>query len=327
VNFPARVAEEGRKFAEDTLKARQEATERLLRGEVLEIDPDPALRQAIADAVGVDAAVAASIARGESLDALGLSADQKVKAQQVKARVIDNSEPLAFVDEALQAAYAVGRLVNGGTNTQGTCFMISPRLLATAGHVLEEAGDLSKLRVEFKFDAFFGRDPVHTEFELKPDLLLLLPKDLGGLDVAVVAIGPRIGTSTFNPSFCSLTDGGRSHQISNHANIIHYPRGVPQLVVRDNWLVLRDDIQLSYRSQTDTASSGAPVFNAAWKPIALHVWGETRPDPLIQIGDRILIPDEVNRGIRTHVIHQKLRLVAATKTGGVKGMIDEAAPP
>jgi len=326
VRFSDHIEQEALKFANDTFVRRQQATERLLRGERLEIDPDPALRQAIADAVGVDAEVAAAIARGESLEALGLSADLKARIQQVRAAVIDNSEPMVFADQALQAAYAVGRLVNGGGKTQGTCFMISPQLLATAGHVLEDFGDLSKLRVEFKFDPFFGRDAVHAEFNLDPGLLLLLPKHFGGLDVGIVAIGSRIGTSTFEPSTLSLTDGGSSHQITNHANIIHYPRGVPQLVMRDNWVVLRDPVHLSYRSQTDTASSGAPVFNAGWKPMALHEWGKTQPDPLIKVGDRIIIPDEVNRGIRTHVIYRKLREMT-TLTPKEQELVDEAAPP
>jgi V8-like Glu-specific endopeptidase len=314
----------GREFVERTLEDRRMATGRLLNGEVFEIDEDPILRRAIAEAAGVEMAVAAAIARGER-DTQDLSPEQALQVKQVKAKVIDSSEPLAFADQALRAALAVGRIASGDAGL-GTCFMISPRLVATAGHVILDAPDLLALRVEFTFDELPGRRAIRAQFSLDPGKLLLLPQDLGGIDVAVIALGSRSDDSTFTPEPCSLTDGGFAHQTGYHANIIHHPRNVPHLVVRDNWLLRGDPIHLSYRSQTDAGSSGAPVFNAMWKPIALHVEGRTGKEPLFKVTDRVLLADEVNWGIRTHVIYQRLRDVKgldATK----QALVDEAAPP
>jgi hypothetical protein len=324
VNLTNDVFAAGREFVQRTLGDRRVATERLLSGEVFEIDEDPVLRRAIADAAGVEMEMAAAIARGEA-DTQDLSLEQALQLRQVRAKVIDSSEPLAFADQALRAAFAVGQIASGDAGL-GTCFMISPQLVATAGHVIPNPPELSKLRVEFTFDELPGRRAIHARFSLDPAKLLLLPADLGGIDVAVIALGSRSDDSEFSPEPCSLTDGGFPHQTGYHANIIHHPRSVPHLVVRDNWLLVGDPMHLSYRSQTDAGSSGAPVFNATWKPIALHVEGRTGKDPLFQVTERVLLADEVNWGIRTHVIYQRLRAVKGldhTK----QALVDEAAPP
>lgn len=324
MNLTNDVFAAGREFVERTLDRRRINTGRLLNGEVFEIDEDPVLRRAIADAVGVEMEVAAAIAQGER-DAHDLSPEQALQFKQVKAKVIDSSEPLAFADQALRAAFAVGRIASGEVGL-GTCFMISPRLVATAGHVIPDPPDLSELRVEFTFDELPGRRAIRAQFSLDPAKLLLLPADLGGIDVAVIALGTRSDDSVFSPEPCSLTNNGFPHPTGYHANVIHHPRSVPHLVVRDNWLLLGDPIHLSYRSQTDAGSSGAPVFNATWKPIALHVEGRTGTEALFEVSQLVRLADEVNWGIRTHVIYQRLRDVKgldATK----QALVDEAAPP
>lgn len=314
----------GRKFLRDTRDARRDRTGKLLAGEVFEIDEDRVLREAIAEAAGVDLEVAAAIVRGDVPDVFSL--DQKVAVKKATAQVIDSSEPLAFADQALRAALSVGRLaLNGGAGV-GTGFMISTRLLATAGHVILGVGDAADLRVEFNYDEFPGRSAVNAQFELDPKTLLLLPKDFGGIDLAIVALGKQIAGSEFIPVPCSLTDRGFAHPTGYHGNVIHCPRGMPQLVVRDNWLLLGDDIHLAYRSQTDAGSSGAPVFNAGWNPIALHIEGHTG-EPLFQVTERVLIADEVNWGIRTHEIHKRLQQARETLDDEQKKLIDEAAPP
>lgn len=314
----------GREFVQRTFESRRENTGRLLNGELFEIDEDAVLRRAIADAVGVEMEMATAIARGE-LSAKDLSPEQASRLQQVKAKVIDSSEPLAFADQALRAASAVGRLATSGEVGLGTCFMISPQLVATAGHVILDA-ELSDLRVEFTFDELPGRSAIHAQFLLDPEKLLLLPQDLGGIDVAVIALGDRVDDSEFSPEHCSISDRGFPHPTGYHANIIHHPSNVPHLVVRDNWLLLGDKIHLSYRSQTDAGSSGAPVFNASWKPIALHVEGGRGDRPLFEVTERVQLADQVSWGVRTSVVYQRLREVKGLDANK-QALVDEAAPP
>lgn len=316
----------GREFVQRTFDARQVNTGRLLNGEIFEIDEDVVLRQAIADAVGVGMEEAAAIARGER-GVNDLPPEQASSLRQVRARVIDSSEPLAFADQALRAAFAVGRLATGGDVGLGTCFMISPQLVATAGHVILDAPALSDVRVEFTFDELPSRSAIRATFSLDPEKLLLLPKDLGGIDVAVIALGSRIDDSVFTPEPCSLTHGGAAHASGYHANIIHHPSNAPHLVMRDNWLLLGDSVHLLYRSKTDEGSSGAPVFNASWKPIALHIEGWRGEKPLFNVTERVQLADQVSWGVRTHVIYQRLREAAKTKEGEQKSLIEEAAPP
>lgn len=316
----------GREFVQRTFNERQANTGRLLNGEVFEIDEDVVLRQAIAEAVGVGMEEAAAIARGER-DVNDLAPEQAFTLRQVRAKVIDSSEPLAFADQALRAAFAVGRLATGGDVGLGTCFMISPRLVATAGHVILDAPALSDVRVEFTFDELPSRSAIRATFSLDPEKLLLLPKDLGGIDVAVIALGSRIDDSAFTPEPCSLTDGGAAHPSGYHANIIHHPSSAPHLVMRDNWLLLGDPVHLSYRSKTDAGSSGAPVFNARWKPIALHIEGQRGEKPLFNVTERVQLADQVSWGVRTSVIYQRLRGLIDQLDPDQQALVNEAAPP
>lgn len=327
MGFPQHVIDEWLHFAKRTRDARLVAIQGLLTGRAPISELDPArVAKSIAQTVGVTPAVGAAMIRGESLDKLGLSARQMARAEAVLS--VDNSEPLEFVHEALRAALAVGRLVSAGGAGEGTCFMISRELLATADHCLpgrDDHPDLDEWRVEFNFDAVPGREEIRAKFTLAPERLCLRRQHLGHIDVAIIALGQE-EEGKFTPEFRPLFSGTVEHAPGHHANIIHYRRDFLEWVLRDNWILPGTDEDLEYRSQTDVGSSGAPVFNAVWEVIGLHVSGETLPDPL-PIGQEIFIEDEVNRGVRSVVIYQRLREVSATREGEEKRLIDDAAPP
>jgi hypothetical protein len=319
MGFPEHVKTEWLEFAKRTRDARMIATRGLLTGR---LPMNGGNRGHLAgDATPVESGTPAEHP-SEPVRSAGEATDEE------EVLIADNSEPLEFVNEAMRAALAVGRLVGPGGAGEGTCFMISRALLATADHCLpgrDDRPNLEDWRVEFNFDPVPGRDEVRARYKLAPERLCLRRQHLGEIDVAIIALGdPEEGE--FTPEFRPLFTGSAEHAPGFHANIIHYRREFMEWVLRDNWILPGTDVDLGYRSQTDVGSSGAPVFNAAWEVIALHVSGESFPDPL-PIGDEIFIEDEVNRGVRSVVIHQRLRQAADTREGEEKRLIDEAAPP
>jgi Trypsin-like peptidase domain len=53
--------------------------------------------------------------------------------------------------------------------------------------------------------------------------------------------------------------------------IIQHPRGRPkEISLRDNRVVRADAIVVQYACDTEPGSSGSPVFNDQWKPVAIH---------------------------------------------------------
>lgn len=318
MGFPEYVKNEWLDFAERTREARRIATRSLLTGRV---PMNGRNRSHLAES-------ATPVGNGGGEHPGKLASSNGETADEGGVAFADNSEPLEFVNEAMRAALAVGRLVGPGGAGEGTCFMISPELLATADHCLpgrDDLPDLDEWRVEFTLDPVPGREEVRARYKLAPERLCLRRQHLGEIDVAIIALGVK-EEGEFTPEFRPLVTASEEHAPGFHANIIHYRREFMEWVLRDNWILPGTDVELGYRSQTDVGSSGAPVFNAAWKVIALHVSGETSENPL-QIDKEIFIEDEVNRGVRSDIIYKRLRQIAETLEGEAKRLIDEAAPP
>ena len=191
--IPEHVKSEWLEFARRTREARLIATRDLLTGrqpgdEAERVAPDEGLSPGATPG-------------GECLSKRARSAGEATDDEAVLS--VDNSEPLEFVNEAVRAALAVGRLVGPGGAGEGTCFMISPELLATADHCLPGGDDLPELddwRVEFSFDRVTGRDEVRARYTLAPKRLCLRRQHLGGIDVAIIALGDR-EEGEFTPEF------------------------------------------------------------------------------------------------------------------------------
>ncbi|MDX2038215.1 MAG: serine protease [Isosphaeraceae bacterium] len=102
---------------------------------------------------------------------------------------------------------------------------------------------------------------------------------------------------------------------SEIVNIIQHPRGRPkEVVLRDNWIVRADGVVLHYSCDTEPGSSGSPVFNNEWKPVALH----HASVPTDSLEGRALSMEEggrgryINEGIRLSAIALWLETVEAS---------------
>ncbi|HEY0015325.1 MAG TPA: trypsin-like peptidase domain-containing protein [Longimicrobium sp.] len=336
MKYPQQLDKEQRRMAESRQEQRRDAIRLILKGEVLKVERDRArLARVIADRVNVAPDVAAAIAEGAPLKTLRLT---PTKEEAVRSIIeVDHSVPMTFADKAREISRAVGRLTTRNGRAMGSCFMISPRLLATAGHALPNRETVALRKVEFNFEQKSSSPNTRARFTLNPDTFFL-SKDEMGLDCTIIALGEKIDAATFTPRYCPLSARDDKHALGFFGNLIHHPGAkAKQFVLRENRLIDRPDEPapngaggvdrpelLAYRGQTDPGSSGAPVFNDVWNVVALHFWGGTLPP--LHLGDGVTVQDTVGHGIRISAIVSRLQQLRPGLTPQRQGLLDEAVP-
>ena len=158
--------------------------------------------------------------------------------------------------------------------------MVSPALLLTNHHVLEDAGMAAGTIAQFRYEpGERGSLPTPEEFDLHPDRFFLNDKDL---DFALVAVAPksRNNGNLGDFGFCPLIAAEGKIVPGEPVNIIQHPLGQPkQVVIRENKLLdlpkpadwePKLDRYAQYEADTERGSSGSPVFNDQWEVVALH---------------------------------------------------------
>lgn len=185
----------------------------------------------------------------------------------------------------------------------GTGFLVSDRLLITNNHVLPTAAAARNHLAMFDYEADAAGQPLPvTRYRLDPDALFLTSPEYA-LDYTLVAIGPHhsgpgaIGGRGFIP----ITATDFRHAIGERAIIIQHPNGgLKQVVTGENRIVSRLDEVIHYTTDTDSGSSGAPVFNEGLALIAVHHYG--RPFLALRDETGTQIPLEMNEGVRISAI-------------------------
>ena len=182
---------------------------------------------------------------------------------------------VAFLEEGLRAAKTVARIwvnVSGGQPAAfGTGFMVSPVLLLTNHHVLEDAGTARNSRAEFDYQRRAdGTLLTTTVFSFDPQAFYYTDREL---DYTVVAV--RGNSSNGRPlaefGYNLLSEDEGKAIAAQWANIIQHPGGEPkQASLRENQIVDVLPNFLHYKSDTAPGSSGAAVYNDRWEVVALH---------------------------------------------------------
>jgi V8-like Glu-specific endopeptidase len=187
---------------------------------------------------------------------------------------------VAFLERGLRVARSVGRVwvsvAGGRPRGYGTGFLVSPRLLMTNHHVLEDPGVARASLVEFDYQVGLGGAVLPTTtFAFDPDEFFFADENL---DYAVVAVrsastgGQRPSDFGWNP----LVEEEGKAIVSQWLNLIQHPNGeTKQLGLRENQLLDVLDEFLHYETDTAPGSSGSPVYNDRWEVVALHhsgVW-------------------------------------------------------
>jgi endonuclease G, mitochondrial len=262
-------------------------------------------------------------------------------------RIIGESDfvGVSYVEYALRIARTVGRIsvrtASGVTLGWGTGFLVSPRLLLTNNHVLEDITAAANSWVEFNYQYdIFGHRETSVLFDLQPNVFFLTDQDL---DYSLVAVsetshdGQELKRFGWNPM---IEEEGKVI-VGDHLSIIQHPEGQPkQLALRENRLVTVLENFLHYETDTNRGSSGSPVYNDQWEVVALHHQGVSRVNsqgkPLKKDGTvwKQGMPEDdidyiANEGVRISRIikHVKGKQLSGQKAQLRTQMLDSTATP
>ncbi len=219
-----------------------------------------------------------------------------------------------FLTRGRLAANAVGRVISRSGRGIGTGFLVGPGLFLTNNHVIGGPEAAQELRAEFDYEADdSGVERPVTRFVFDP-AACFVTDPMQALDFTLIAIGERVsgGKEIATFGFLPLSDAADKHMLGEIANIIQHPTGqLKQIVVRENNLVARDETRqvLHYLADTERGSSGSPVCNNDWEPIALHHWGG--PALEVTTPDGTPLRRDINEGVRISAIVRALRDRAA----------------
>ncbi|GGA18473.1 DNA/RNA non-specific endonuclease [Psychrobacillus lasiicapitis] len=194
----------------------------------------------------------------------------------------DDLFPISYLEAGLQAARPVCRIEIrdriGRVLGHATGFLVSPSLLLTNNHVLEnyDSAQFSRAQFNYEVDLDLKERPMKT-FRLTPERLFITDQKL---DFTLVAIedmsadGAKVSDFGFLPLIPQTGKG----LVGEYVSIIQHPSGAPKAVaIRENQIMDVFDDYIHYSTDTMPGSSGSPVYNDEWIVICLHHAGV--PDP------------------------------------------------
>ncbi len=210
---------------------------------------------------------------------------------------------LANVRDMLTACNSIGCVTNRTGARLGTGFLIAGDwfrlghagpVFVTNAHVIsatvERAIPPDKALVTFEVESEQAGNPI--SYAVDEVIFSSPPAKLGvsdpcGLDVSIVTLKP---VGQIPPHFAALRTADSLPLIESKARayVIGHPLGGGlQISLHDSVLLdIDDDGRLvHYRTPTDPASSGSPVFNTEWQVIGLHHGGSAKTPRLHGPGD------------------------------------------
>lgn len=229
-----------------------------------------------------------------------------------------------FLQDALLISKTVGRIwicdSAGVLRGYANGFMVSPTLMLTNYHVLQDAETAGYSKIEFNYQLDDQDRLTAPElFQLDPDTFYY---SFENLDFAIVAVKQQSSSgavlSQFGYNHLSMDEGKAI--ISQWLNIIQHPAGMPKQVgLRGNQLIDILDDFIHYQTDTAPGSSGSPVYNERWEVVALHhsgVWEEDDSGNILALnGDKwnsSMGEDQIkwkaNEGVRISSILKHLKV-------------------
>ena len=205
------------------------------------------------------------------------STTEGIPQLNVLERIIEEDElmGITFLLKGAKISRSIGRVVIlnqfGSIEGFGTGFMVSPRLLMTNNHVLENSSVASNSIIQFNY---YETSPGNTTrpivFTLEPTVFFKTDEEL---DFTLVAVNPAnsdgfiVKDLGWNPL---IRESGKA-VVGERVNIIQHPGGEPmQLSLRQNQIIDVLEQFLHYKTDTQPGSSGSPVLNDQWEVAALH---------------------------------------------------------
>ena len=194
----------------------------------------------------------------------------------------DDLLPISYLAAGLQAANPVCRIEIrdriGKVLGHATGFLVSPSLLLTNNHVLENynTAQFSVAQFNYEIDLDLKERPMKS-FRFTPERFFITDQKLDFTLVAIEEVSSD-GTKISDFGFLPLLSQTGKGLVGECVSIIQHPLGAPKAVaIRENQIMDVFDDYMHYTTDTMPGSSGSPVYNDEWIVISLHHAGV--PDP------------------------------------------------
>ncbi|MEP3045224.1 MAG: serine protease [Hyphomicrobiales bacterium] len=184
-----------------------------------------------------------------------------------------NLQSPAWLERGLVAAKAVVRVVT--PRKVGTGFLIGGNLVMTNNHVLSDIKDLSGTSIEANYERDAGGDlRKAARYKAQTEHFSTEPAPLDCTVFSVDPLGIGDGTPPLS-EWGTLTLAAREPDRGEPLNIIQHPGGgVKMIAVTSNECLSSAPPHVTYLTDTQSGSSGAPVFDGDWNVLALHRAGD-----------------------------------------------------
>jgi endonuclease I/V8-like Glu-specific endopeptidase len=211
-----------------------------------------------------------------------------------------------FLDVGVARKRAVCKVETSGTDYKGregawsgTGFLISDSLLITNHHVLNSRKVCQNATCIFDYELEeSGKVRTSKSFSLNPDQLFLT-SPANELDFTVCWIE---GQPSHEYGCVPIYRHAFTVKTNDCANIVQHPMGqYKAVVVQKNEIKGQDSAVIHYASDTQPGSSGAPVFNNAWRLSALHHASKRVQKAIVDVADP-QPPVYLNEGIKFSAI-------------------------
>ncbi|EXJ16932.1 DNA/RNA non-specific endonuclease [Imhoffiella purpurea] len=221
---------------------------------------------------------------------------------------ISNLFPINYLSRGAHLARAVAKIqlfYQGAIPSgSGSGFLVAPGLLLTNNHVLSsrEEARLAKAVFDYQENDQFQVMP-SKRFDLTGDIFFTSDRD--ALDFTFVSVRPVNNQGqdlTELGHFTLIEESGKAIKNEPVSIIQHPSGGLKSIALRDSRILGVKGDFIYYTTDTEPGSSGAPVLNDQWLPVALH--HRSVPDP--KGSDKWI----ANRGIRISRIFARLREAA-----------------
>ncbi len=216
-----------------------------------------------------------------------------------------NLFPINFLSRGARKAAAVAKIqlfVRGEIPIgSGSGFLVGPGLMLTNNHVVASRDAARRAKAIFNYQDDDTFQPMPTvSFNVTDDIFFT--SDSAALDFTFVSVEMENARGDELADFGQFTlieESGKAVK-GEPVSIIQHPRGDRKsIALRDSKIIGVKGDFIYYSTDTEPGSSGAPVLNDQWLPVALH--HRSVPHPTI--------PDKwiANRGIRISQIFRHLR--------------------